>query len=199
VECENGAAMAGWAPNARTVLGIGPVAVVEQQGLVFFFLGLEEVVTDDGAVGVEELVADVGEDGGAARRDAPLGDENEEAGEELGNVDAGVEFGEFREKVGGKVIRVVLDVHWKRNGSAGLGVAETSARVNRQAGEAAALAVGIAVVATRSICLCRDCDRIDDGSGANACCVHKFLPFFGGNGVYTPHSMHEFENKRVAK
>jgi hypothetical protein len=46
--------IAGWAPNARTVLGIGPVAVVEDQGLVFFFLGLEEDVASDGAVGVEE-------------------------------------------------------------------------------------------------------------------------------------------------
>jgi len=51
----------------------------------------------DSAVGVEELVGDVGEHGGAAWGDAAFGDESEKAGEELVDVDAGVEFGEVRE------------------------------------------------------------------------------------------------------
>jgi hypothetical protein len=51
----------------------------------------------DSAVGVEELVGDVGEHGGAAWGDTAFGDESEKAGEELVNVDAGVEFGEVRE------------------------------------------------------------------------------------------------------
>ena len=38
-------------------------------------LGLEVVIAGDGAMGVEELVGDVGEDGGAARGDGAFGDE----------------------------------------------------------------------------------------------------------------------------
>ena len=41
-------------------------------------LGLEVVIEGDGAMGVEELVGDVGQDGGAARGDAAFGDEDKE-------------------------------------------------------------------------------------------------------------------------
>ena len=61
-------------------------------------------------MGMEELVGDVGEDGGAAGGDAAFGDEKEEAGEELVDVDGGVELGEFGYEVGGEVFGVVLDV-----------------------------------------------------------------------------------------
>jgi hypothetical protein len=73
-------------------------------GLFFGRLGFE----GDGAMGVEELVGDVGEDGGAAWGDAAFGDEDEEASEEFVDVRAGGEFGEFGEEVGGEVFRVVV-------------------------------------------------------------------------------------------
>jgi hypothetical protein len=59
----------------------------------------------------------------------------------LADVCAGGELKEFGEEVGGEVFRVGLN--WKGNGGVCLGVTEAKARVNRQAGEAAALAVGI--------------------------------------------------------
>jgi hypothetical protein len=63
-------------------------------GLVVFDLGFQ----DDGAVGVEELVGDVGQDGGAARGDAAFGDKDQELGEKLVDVDGRVELGEFGEE-----------------------------------------------------------------------------------------------------
>lgn len=48
-------------------------------GLVFRFLV-------DGAMGMEELVGEVAEDGGAAGRDAALGDLEDEPGEEFLDV-----------------------------------------------------------------------------------------------------------------
>jgi hypothetical protein len=60
----------------------------------------------DGAVGVENLIGDVGHDGGAAWSDAAFGDEDEEAGEELVDGKGGVKFGGLREKVGGEVFEV---------------------------------------------------------------------------------------------
>jgi len=53
-------------------------------------------------VGVEELVGDVGKDR-ARRGRCAFGYESEEAGEELPDVRAGGELGEFREEVGGEV------------------------------------------------------------------------------------------------
>jgi hypothetical protein len=79
----------------------GPVAEVELSGA---FFDLEFAV--DGAVGVEDLVGDVGHDGGAAGSDAAFGDENEEAGKELVDGESGVKFGGFGEKVGGEVFEV---------------------------------------------------------------------------------------------
>lgn len=61
------------------------------------FLELEEVFAVDGAVGMEKLVGDVGQDGGAARGHEALGNEDEEPGEELVDVDGGVELGKFGE------------------------------------------------------------------------------------------------------
>jgi hypothetical protein len=69
---------------------------------------------------VEELVGDVGKDGGAAGRDAAFGDEGEEAAEELADVDAGGELGEFGEEVGGEVFRVVLEKGGKAREAAAL-------------------------------------------------------------------------------
>ncbi|SRR6266699_5933958 len=94
----------------RSRFGVGPVAVGarhivdDPDGLFVGGVGFE----DDGAVGVEELVGDVGEDGGAARGDAAFDDEGEEAGEELADVGSGGEFGEFGEKVGGEIGEIAL-------------------------------------------------------------------------------------------
>jgi len=106
---------------------------------------LEKVLAVDGAVGVEELVGDVGQDGGAARGDAAFGDENEEPGKKLVDVNAGIEFGELGEKVGGEIFRVVL---WRlgRGGAQG-GMAETKVRTGVEDGETAATAVGGEVAA----------------------------------------------------
>jgi hypothetical protein len=60
----------------------------------------------EGALGVEELIGNVGHDGGAARGDAALGDEDQEAGKELVDGEGGIKFGEFGEKVGGEVFEV---------------------------------------------------------------------------------------------
>ena len=62
----------------------------------------------DGAVGVQELVGDVSQNGGAARGDAALGHLDEEAGEKLPDVGAGGELGEFGEEFGGEVHEVTL-------------------------------------------------------------------------------------------
>jgi hypothetical protein len=59
-------------------------------------------------VGVEELVGDIGEDGGAARGDAALGNEGQEPREKLVNADRGLQFGKFGEEFGGEVFRVTM-------------------------------------------------------------------------------------------
>jgi hypothetical protein len=64
-------------------------------------LGLEVVIAGDGAVGMEELVGDVGQDRSAARGDGTFGDELEEAGEKLVDVDTAFELGELGEEFGG--------------------------------------------------------------------------------------------------
>jgi hypothetical protein len=97
-------------------------------------------------VGVEELVGDVGKDGGAAGRDAAFGDEGEEAAEELADVDAGGELGEFGEEVGGEVFRIIVSRLSRDQG----GVPETKVRAGVEDRETAASAVGSEMAATRS-------------------------------------------------
>ncbi len=94
----------------RSRFGVRPVTLGARQvkddllGLFVYGLGFE----DDGAVGVEELVGDVGEDGGASGGDAALCDEDQELGEELVDVDGRLELGGFAEEFGREVFRVVL-------------------------------------------------------------------------------------------
>jgi hypothetical protein len=94
----------------RSRFGVGPVTLGARHvkddslGLVVYGIGFEE----NGAVGVEELVGDVGEDGGAAGGDATFGDKDQEPREELVDVDGGVELGEFGEEVGGEVSEIAL-------------------------------------------------------------------------------------------
>jgi len=122
--------------------GVGPVAlgarhiVDDSDGLFVGGIGFEE----DGAVGVEELVGDVGKDRGATRGDAAFGYESEEAGEELPDVRAGGELGEFREEVGGEVFGVVV----RRLGDGGDqgGVTETEIGAGIQNSKTATATVG---------------------------------------------------------
>ncbi len=98
-------------------------------------------------VRVEELIGDVSENGSASRRDAAFGDQSEEAGEKLAEIDGRREFGELGEEVGGEVFRIVIQLE----GSGGFGQAEmvrTEAEVRLRASEAATLAVGVAIETT---------------------------------------------------
>jgi hypothetical protein len=105
-------------------------------------LVLRLVFAVEGRYGAEELIGDVGEDGGTARRDAVLGDEQEKAGEEIVDVGGGVELaesgGEGVGKIGGRgaILRE-------------LGVSGAEASVGLRDGEAAAGAVREAVLAAR--------------------------------------------------
>src|SRR5712691_7674620 len=170
------------------VMGFMLVALGARQiedNLLWLF-GLSILFALDGAVGVEELVGDIGKDGGAARGDAAFGDEDQEAVEKCVDVYGGIELREFGEELRGKIFRVTLGVERKGAGGAHLRVAEAKARVGLQAGKAAAFSVGIAVGAARSIGIRGDSDGSGDGGGANGCCVHKFFLVWVGRGVHPP-------------
>ncbi len=101
-------------------------------------------------VRVEELIGDVSENGGAPRRHAAFGNQSEEAGKKLAEIDSRGEFGELREEVGGKVFRIVVQLE----GSGGFGQAEmvrTEAEVRLRASEAETLNVGVAIQAASGI------------------------------------------------
>src|SRR5882762_2840325 len=108
---------------------------VEDDGgvLAIFFFG-------DGGEGAEELVGDVGEDGGAAGGDFVLGEEEEQAGEEIVDLGGGGEIvevdGEGGRDFGG------VELRWSGN----LGVLGAE-RLGAEADEAATHAVGEAIVA----------------------------------------------------
>jgi len=115
-------------------------------------------------VRVEELIGDVSENGGAPRRDAAFGDQSEEAGEKLAEIDRGRELGELGEEVGGEIFRVVVQL----KGSGGFGQAKmvrTKAEMRLRAREAATLAVGEAINATSGI-VKRDVGRLREKRGA---------------------------------
>jgi len=101
-------------------------------------------------VRVEELIGDVSENGSASRRDAAFGDESEQAGEKLAEINSGRELGELREEVGREVFGIVIQLQ----GSGGFGQTEmvrTKAEVRLRASEAATLAVGEAIEAASGI------------------------------------------------
>src|SRR5260370_39815754 len=115
-------------------------------------------------VRVKKLVGDVGQDGGAPRRDAASGDQSEERCEKLAEIDGGRELGELGEEVGGEVFRIVVQLQ----GSGGFGHAEmvrTKAEVRLRASEAAALPVGVAIQATSGI-VEGDAGRFRENGGA---------------------------------
>jgi hypothetical protein len=150
--------------------GTGKVAEVEDARAVKF----ESVFAVDGAVGMEELVGDVGQNGGATRGDAALGDLDEQTGEKLVDVHGGLEFREFGEEFGGEIVGVGLglpvgDAH----GGAGGEVVEAKTKLGIQAGQTTALAVGKMILTARWVV---------DGAGVTGFGVHGFL----GEGVHPP-------------
>ena len=78
------------------VVGFGPTGPIDFNGLTIDF-------ALDGNQGVEELVGDVGKDGGATRGDTILDDEDQELGKELVDLLGGLQVIELAEEVGGKV------------------------------------------------------------------------------------------------
>jgi len=78
------------------VVGFGPTGPIDFNGLTIDF-------ALDGNQRVEELVGDVGKDGGATRGDTILDDEDQELGKELVDLLGGLQVIELAEEVGGKV------------------------------------------------------------------------------------------------
>ena len=74
-------------------------------------VGVALVVVIDGAMGVQELVGDIGQDGSAARGDAALGDKDKEISEELVDGDGGLEVGEFPDEPNGEI--EILGRYWQ--------------------------------------------------------------------------------------
>jgi len=158
----------------RGRFGVGPVAPragkINDDLRLFIGRGSFE---DDGAVGMEELVGDVGEDGGAAGGNAAFGDKDEEAGEELADVRTGGEFGKFGEKFGREVFRVVL---WRLgDGGDQGGVAKTEIGASIQNTETAAATVGGEMAAAWMI----------GGAGLSGSVGH-FWFLFWRDGVHPP-------------
>jgi hypothetical protein len=117
---------------------------IEDEGLrlVFQFFLFEY----DG-VGMKELGGDVGEDRGAARRDAAFGHQDEEASEIFAQVFSRRELEWAVEKVFREVGEVIgHGSEGKTSGDLAIIVAKAKARLGREAGKSAASAVGVAVV-----------------------------------------------------
>ena len=74
-------------------------------------ISLSIVFAFNRAMRVEELVGDVGEDGGAARGRAAFGAEDQEPVEEFVDIHGRIELREFGEEFRGEVFRVVLGVY----------------------------------------------------------------------------------------
>ena len=96
----------------------------------------------DLAQGAEELSGDVGEDASALGGDAIADEEKQEPGQELVDFIGGVEFGELIEKVGGKVVGVLLAVAEARVTEAETGAGVHDAELARTARAGALLAMG---------------------------------------------------------
>jgi len=111
-------------------------------------LGLVLLFLVHGADGVKKLIGKVAKHGGAARCDASLGSQDEEAGDIAVDGLSSVKLGELREKISGKVLGIAG--RWsqrKTGGDLAIIVPETQARCGGQTREGAALAIGIAEVA----------------------------------------------------
>ena len=113
---------------------------------------------------VKELISDVSKNRSASRRDVASGDQSEEAGEKLAEIDGGRELRELGEEVGREIFRIVIQLQ----GSGGFGKAEmvrTKAEMGLRASEAATLPVGVAIQATSGI-VEGDAGRFRENGGA---------------------------------
>ncbi len=166
------------------------------------FLGLVVQFLLDDAVGMQELVGDVGKNGGAAGGHAALGGLDEEAGKEVAQIFRGGEMGVAGEEVFGEVVEIAG--HGKE-GSLGfpLRVSLAKAGVGGLCGKATALAIGIAMLAAgvsgRGIAYCGEawgfwvqdfCLGGLSGHGSS---------LSAGWGVHTPGILYECQNKGLAK
>jgi len=115
---------------------------------------------------VKELVGDVGQDGGTARGDAVLDDQDEELGEELVDLVCGLEIVELDQEIGGEV-----DVDGLRRMDLQCGM--TKAEAGAQGTQAAAPAAGSEMGA-----LCVGIAGKRDGVEAGGLRIHD-LSFFG--------------------
>jgi hypothetical protein len=131
--------------------------------LAIFFLG-------DGGEGAEKLIGDVGEDGGAAGGDFVLREKKEQAREEVIDLGSGGEVVEVSGEGGGDFGGVGLR---RRSGLGVLG----AERLAAEADEAAAHAVGEAIVAAR---------RVMDGAGFSELRSHWWFPLEVKWGFDTP-------------
>ncbi len=139
-------------------------------------------------VRVEELIGDVSEHGSASRRDAAFGDQSEQTGEKLAEIDSGRELGELREEVGREVFGVVVQLQ----GSGGFGQTEmvrTKAEMRLRASEAATLPIGEAIQAASGI-VERDASQFRENGDAGI-----FVPYWG----YPPGNLYEYQKKRLTK
>ena len=66
------------------------------------------VLAAEGALGMEQLVRDVRQNGSAAGRDAAFGDEDKQPGEELLDVRGRLELRELGKEFGGEILGVRL-------------------------------------------------------------------------------------------
>jgi hypothetical protein len=125
----------------RIVLVLGAVGAGHVEDDVDgFVVGVFSVA--DLAEGAEELGGDVSEDAGALGGDAIADKEKQEPGQELVDLIGGVEFGELIEKVGGKVVGVLLAVAEAGVTEAEAGAGIPGGELTRTARTGALLAMG---------------------------------------------------------
>jgi len=153
VGCGRDGLVVGTAGNVAGALGALHVENDRSLAAIFLF--------GDGGEGAEELVGDVGEDGGAAGGDFVLGEEEQQAREKVVYLGGGGEVVE----VGGKGGGDFGGVGWRRSGRLGVLRAE---RLAAEADEAATHAVGEAIVAA---------SRVIDGAGFSELLSHGWFPF----------------------
>ncbi|MCU1243715.1 MAG: hypothetical protein JWO71_4441 [Candidatus Acidoferrum typicum] len=140
----------------------------------------------DGYEGVEKLVRDVGEDGGTARGDPVLHDEDKELGEELVDLVGGLKIVELDQEMGGQV-----DVNGLRRLDLECGMAK--AKAGAQGAKAAATAASGEMTA-----LCVGIAGKRDSGGAGCLRIHS-LSFLGVKGGYTPVAIERVRKALIPK
>ena len=148
--------------------------------------GLAIDLAPDGRERVKELVGDVRQDGGAARGDAVLHDQDQELGKELVDLVGGLEIVELEQEVGGEV-----DVNGlgRLDLQCGMAKAEAGAQSAQAAAAAASGEMGALFVATAGT---------SDGVGAGCLRIHG-LSFLGAEGGTTPVAIERVRKALIPK